>query len=445
MGVTIQAESHRVELAGLYEYEHDQQVLEFYDQPPAMKLIYQAKNGRQVGVWHTPDYFVLRADGIGWEEWKMDAALEHLSQNMPHRYCRDAVGCWRCPPGERFAAQFGLRYRLRSSSEIDWVLQRNLRFLNDYLIKPPAVDQRTAEMVVALVKERPGMQLTALLDTLGEAQADDIYALIVSGRIYVDLHAAALAEPEQVQLFPDQEIASAYVMVGNARTIAGGIAADIPQLLAEANPADLREANRRHGIITPYLAGVDAPSPAASARTIRRWLAQWRLAEQGHGCGYLGLLPKWRQRGNRNHKLPEATLALVDEFLIREYETLKQKRKFVVYAALQRACDERGLIAPSYPSFLRYVNHRPRQQQIARRQGPRAAAEAEPFYWELNLTTPRHGDRPFEIAHLDHTQLDVELGQVVFALSTSAVDDWNSVGLGIPSHSTLKRPATRIR
>src|SRR6266849_7233671 len=82
MGVTIQAESHRVELAGLYEYEHDQQVLEFYDQQPAIKLVYQAKNGRQVGVWQTPDYFVLRADGIGWEEWKTAVGLEHLSQTM---------------------------------------------------------------------------------------------------------------------------------------------------------------------------------------------------------------------------------------------------------------------------------------------------------------------------------------------------------------------------
>src|SRR5712692_1833131 len=231
MGVTIQAESHRVELAGLYEYEHDQQVLEFYDQPPAIKLVYQAKNGRQVGVWHTPDYFVLRADSIGWEEWKMDAGLGRLSQTMPHRYCRDAVGHWRCPPGERFAAQFGLLYRLRCSSEIDWVLQRNLRFLNDYLIKPLSVDQHTAETVLAHVKQRPGVQLAALLDTLGEAQADDIYTLLVSGRIYVDLHAAALAEPQHVQLFADQETASAYMMVGNARTIAGGIAADIPQLL----------------------------------------------------------------------------------------------------------------------------------------------------------------------------------------------------------------------
>jgi hypothetical protein len=155
------------------------------------------------------------------------------------------------------------------------------------------------------------MQLTALLDMLGDAQADDIHTLIAGGRIYVDLHAAALAEPQHVRVFPDEETASAYALVFKARDFDSGTLGEMPPQLAEANPADLREANRRHAIITPYLAGVDAPSSAASARTIRRWLAQWRLAEQGHGCGYLGLLPKWRQRGNRNHKLPQATLALV--------------------------------------------------------------------------------------------------------------------------------------
>jgi putative transposase len=85
----------------------------------------------------------------------------------------------------------------------------------------------------------------------------------------------------------------------------------------------LREVNSRHVIITPYLAGLAATSSSASARTIRRWLAQWRLAEVSCGCGYIGLVPKWRQRGNRKRKLPEATLALVDEFLTSGYETLK--------------------------------------------------------------------------------------------------------------------------
>src|SRR5208337_3408478 len=32
MGVTIQFESHRVELAAIYELEHDPEVLEYYDQ-----------------------------------------------------------------------------------------------------------------------------------------------------------------------------------------------------------------------------------------------------------------------------------------------------------------------------------------------------------------------------------------------------------------------------
>ncbi len=98
MGVTIQAESHHVELAALYEYEHDPRTLEFYDQPPPIKLVYEAKRGRQVGVWHTPDYFVLQSDAAGWEEWKTEAGLERLAETMPHRYLRDETGHWRCPP-----------------------------------------------------------------------------------------------------------------------------------------------------------------------------------------------------------------------------------------------------------------------------------------------------------------------------------------------------------
>src|SRR5262245_65116046 len=75
MGVTIQFESHRVELAAVYEMEHDDDVLEFYDQPPPLHLTYATASGRPVRVWHTPDYFVLRHDGARWEEWKPEGEL----------------------------------------------------------------------------------------------------------------------------------------------------------------------------------------------------------------------------------------------------------------------------------------------------------------------------------------------------------------------------------
>src|SRR5271157_4361663 len=49
MGVTIQFESHRIELAGIYEMEHDAAVLEYFDQPPAIKLDYESVAEKRVG------------------------------------------------------------------------------------------------------------------------------------------------------------------------------------------------------------------------------------------------------------------------------------------------------------------------------------------------------------------------------------------------------------
>ncbi len=60
MGVTIQFESHRVELSGIYEMEHDAEVLEFYDQAIQIKLSYEGPGGKRLGVLHTPDFFVIR-------------------------------------------------------------------------------------------------------------------------------------------------------------------------------------------------------------------------------------------------------------------------------------------------------------------------------------------------------------------------------------------------
>jgi putative transposase len=93
----------------------------------------------------------------------------------------------------------------------------------------------------------------------------------------------------------------------------------------------------------------------------------------------VGLLPRLNQSGNRQRKLPEATLAIVDEFLSGDYETLKQKRKFAVYAALVRTCEERGVVAPAYKTFAQAANRRPRQEQVAKRQGPRLAPRQRPF------------------------------------------------------------------
>lgn len=212
MGLTIQFESHRVELPFVYEMEHDPSVLEYYDQPPSIPLTYQAANGRRLSVMHTPDYFVLRQDSAGWVECKTSEDLERLAIRTPNRYLRDGNGSWRCPPGEMHASALDLDYRVWSSAEINWILQRNLQFLEDYLRCDPASAAGFVDPAIkAAIEATPGILLRELLERAGSApKPDEIYLLIATGGVYVDLSAAAIVEPEQVRVFANAETAGAY-------------------------------------------------------------------------------------------------------------------------------------------------------------------------------------------------------------------------------------------
>jgi transposase InsO family protein len=63
----------------------------------------------------------------------------------------------------------------------------------------------------------------------------------------------------------------------------------------------------------------------------------------------------------------------------------------------------------SLKTFSQAIDSRPKDEQARKRRGYKAAAQHEAFYWELTYTTPRHGERPYEMAHIDHTQLNLEL------------------------------------
>ena len=69
MGVSIQFESERVEFWAIYGMERDEDVLEFYEQSSRIPLSYRARSGHRTTQWHTPDFFVLRRESAGWEEW----------------------------------------------------------------------------------------------------------------------------------------------------------------------------------------------------------------------------------------------------------------------------------------------------------------------------------------------------------------------------------------
>jgi transposase InsO family protein len=185
---------------------------------------------------------------------------------------------------------------------------------------------------------------------------------------------------------------------------------EIMDRLSRASEEDLRQANYRYEIVRRLLDGTTwtAPIPVLS-RTGRRWRAMYKKAEAQCGSGYLGLLPQTHRRGNSAAKLPKASKELMATVIHQDYETHKQKSIYASWTALQSACTNQGLVAPSYETFRQAVHAGAGHSQMLKRMGSRAAYQQESFYWELELKTPRHGDRPFEIGHLDHTELDIEL------------------------------------
>ena len=101
-------------------------------------------------------------------------------------------------------------------------------------------------MIPDLVKEQPGVHIAALVGQLDKQSVDNIYALNSSTRIYIDVRAAPVAEPDRVRIFRDAETARAN----------GRLNADNNGRLVRASPADLREANRSYAILAPYLTGM---------------------------------------------------------------------------------------------------------------------------------------------------------------------------------------------
>lgn len=187
---------------------------------------------------------------------------------------------------------------------------------------------------------------------------------------------------------------------------------EVNSILKSASHKDLEDANHRYKNIEPILLGQKIENPTVPSRTLRDWLAKYRQAQQKYGYGYIGLLNCSNKKGNRHRKLPQETLSLIDEFITQSYETHKQKRKYEVYGAFCNACAT-ALIPddqiPSYKTFINEIKRRSGWEQTCSREGHRAAYPQIPFYWELELTTPKHGDRSLEICHIDHTKLDIEL------------------------------------
>jgi hypothetical protein len=113
--------------------------------------------------------------------------------------------------------------------------------------------------VIAHVNASPGVSLEGLIHSAAPvASVDDIYGLIASGDIYVDLHRTPLVEPATVSVFEIEQATLPLIALieseGSQIPKSGAGRSDrTEELLREASENDLNVANERLRHVSSHL------------------------------------------------------------------------------------------------------------------------------------------------------------------------------------------------
>ncbi|RAN48605.1 hypothetical protein RB25_09680 [Herbaspirillum rubrisubalbicans] len=474
MGMVIQAESHTCELAAVALWEHNDRVYEFYDQCPQVVIRYVDKKGVPRGHSMTPDFFVIAEDFIGWVECKAETWLEKKAQTSTvYTKHEDGWRCLG-GEALAAPFKFAFKVLVDTSINQVFVrnIEFLSDFLDE---RCPLPDLGLVAQLSEAFEGKQAILLSELLSVNDGQLASTIYKLICDEQLFANLESELLVDVRFTRIYRSRKAAEAFrvahehqaaerfeagvptivlqqgkgfewdgqqwtIMNVGIQKIAirgpGGAMQSVTQgeflslanrgeivgfepaelsleeeagkVVAEASTTDLAEAHARLQTLERL---DDGGAYKVCSRTIRNWKAYARAGRDAYGNGFVGLIPRFKDRGNRCRRLSELVLAtiskVVEDHLIGE----SPKTMSGAYAILCALCKDLNQTPPSRKTFGIEVNRTTTryQRQRARLGNKGAYAQSEFVNYILEYAKPSHGDRAFEIAHVDHTQMDVQL------------------------------------
>lgn len=463
MGREIRTESRHIEFAAAVDKEYDPTVHEYFAQPCTLKLDLIDADGEIHAIQHTPDFLVIREDGITLEEWKTETKLQKLSQRYAYRYRQGSDGGWYAPQIEEQLAQLGLGYRVFNEHAIPGKRVENLLHLADYF--HPAAQTcptSTLQRLLALINELGSVSLHELMEPPYNFLADELNKAIADGLVVADLDREPLTQPRRAHLYRDETLREFMAtdfksrqMVGHEQFVfdfapgtvlsyegteltislvsekdfvcvaADGLTRELRKdwlieavehrrvrVLSDHTPASLGVSRFNEGQLKIAMARtqqMQAEKPHVSDRTIRRWRKKQSEATVSGGHEAIALIPRFDARGNRNSRLTdeqEDVLSFVIETKWVSHEAVNYKS---AHRVLTNECESRGVKPVSYPTFIKRIKALEDAHTLRSRYGKRMAYQLGEFHSVLHVDTPPHGSRPFQYVHIDHTQLDIEL------------------------------------
>lgn len=488
---TTNSEAMSTELPFLLECEFNSSVLEFYDQPEPIKISYRNAKGKLVSHLITPDWLVIALDGIYFVECKKVVELEKLIKEKPQKFTRSGES-YSYKPAEVSASEYGFQYFIRTDRDYPPKFTRNciflFNFIDDYIDSESTYGEAVLQTIKAVGNR---MRLNHLYELFSQQK---IIFSILEGYIHVDLEHELLCEPTRTWVYSDKVYLDIFrELVGKHNLVAisslshleegdriwwrnhewdilmhskgcdGSLTIqrnkkivtidgqqlidlitrqeiylsdkthddleEVRSILSSKRAYQVEEAINRLAIIN------SSDSTNVSERSIRRWKRQMDEVKSNGQDPILGVVSNRDKSGNRKPRFSSIHLELMDEY----FNTLMQPSPpsvYSVYGDFREACKQASIEPCSPKTFYERFNRIDKRKRVLKQKGFKAAYALgpQPREIDLNWDLPYHGDFIFEVAHVDHTPLEITL---VSKLDGEPISTPLNLSLLIDGHSRV--------
>lgn len=394
MGVCVNAESS-LEIAYAILLDFDDNVVAYYEQPPAVDCMRTSINGTRRLQTYTPDFLVLEKAGARVIEIKPAEVVARKLATATTQWVKregDIIDI----PAEQAFLRMGMIHRVISSASLDATLVSNCKLLMQAK-KQPDPPVALIEACSVVLNRLSVCSLAQLAEAVRAVEISPLLKLIALKEIHVDLSAALLSMPESCLVSLNPSALTTEVRAAWQSLLA-------PQDALCATSDRVQFPLGKH--LQRALDALDALRSGKTGRTQRRWASKARQAKLQGDSELLALAPRYHRSGNRNPGRPEIVLAYCENVIRQQWASNSQPTVAALYRIYRASAREwhPGLSPVCRHTYRRILELM--KPALARMRGGKRLSNA------LQPPTPvadRNpvASRPFQLASADHYLCDI--------------------------------------
>lgn len=420
MGHTISTESRGPERFFALQCEHDDEVLEYWDQPPPLSVIRTDAKGVKRQSSYTPDFLILTESGPRLVEVKPLDKIRNLVRQRPFEWQMDEQHeIYKFLPAERACAEIGIDFEIFVYSSRHRYRHANFAVMAKALeteIEVPALE-KAFEISYA-------WSLHDLKNQLNLSSFAPLVRLIADGELHFEIDESLITEPRGCIVVRDK------LLIHEANRKFKALSLFDPEA---ATAKSLKEFPcERHA--QEALNKISRIESGEKSRSTRRWRAEIKRGKRDGLSAFQSLLPRYgAPRRARMHPVVKKTLVAYINDIHSTMSGLSIYRSWIAYRV--KASEEHP--ATKYvcrETFSRYVENC--QQRVAFGRGGWRAKNAKESPTNVQDRLLK-ADVPWQIAAIDHFLADIYLTVFSSDGCVTAMRPWITAMIDLSSKKVL--------